>query len=300
MEWARRVRQVQIRRLYRSARLGIYDEEMLEEVGSGLYARCADIAAVADAYRYGKVPCPGCGETVQRKVDAMFGLEGHGAGNDWFACPGCDGRLLWQDCRAAMRQTPRCFDCLEPLAGTKVLRCSCGKKWDRKAYQRSVGVRVLLPCTHCDAVIRKPKFDKSPPKTAHRPSSYDVPCPKCDATAQHTGGYIQCGGCGYKRRWRDYRRGLKRRDEKLTCKGCGHAFKWQAWRKEAGDLTTGNPQVARDFVAAWPRCRTAKARMMLIDGLLQTLHGRGPLAPYFIEGDEAGVRRLLDQLAVQV
>ena len=39
--------------------------------------------------------------------------------------------------------------------------------------------------------------------------------------------------------------------------------------------------------------------MMAIDLLLQTLHGRGPLAPLFIEGDELSIRSLLDELASQ-
>ncbi|MDE2886961.1 MAG: hypothetical protein OXR72_02035 [Gemmatimonadota bacterium] len=40
--------------------------------------------------------------------------------------------------------------------------------------------------------------------------------------------------------------------------------------------------------------------MLKIDSLLQTLHGRGPLAPLFIEGDERSIRALLDELASQV
>lgn len=40
--------------------------------------------------------------------------------------------------------------------------------------------------------------------------------------------------------------------------------------------------------------------MIKVDSLLQTLHGRGPLAPLFIEGDEHSIRTLLDELAQQV
>lgn len=39
--------------------------------------------------------------------------------------------------------------------------------------------------------------------------------------------------------------------------------------------------------------------MIQIDLLLQKLHGQGPLAPLFIEGDEASIRTLLDELASQ-
>ena len=48
VKWADRVAQVGIRRLYRCALLGIYDEEALRQVGAALYARCVDIAAVAE------------------------------------------------------------------------------------------------------------------------------------------------------------------------------------------------------------------------------------------------------------
>jgi hypothetical protein len=64
VEWAQRVKPIRICRLYRSARLGVYDDEALQDVGSALYARCCDMAAVADAYRYGQVPCPQCSATT--------------------------------------------------------------------------------------------------------------------------------------------------------------------------------------------------------------------------------------------
>lgn len=310
MPWSRRAKLKDIRRLYRSSRLGIYDDEALEEVGIQLYARCADIAAVADAFRYGRVPCPQCRAPVQRKIEAHYGLEGHGKGNQFFECPQCDKRLLWLDCRKALRQKPRCFSCNKLLKGKEVngketLRCRCGKSWDATAYRRSVSTRLRLPCPHCQETIRKPPPPEAAPDKAENeppagPVAHEVECPKCQATAMHQHGHIECAACGFKKKWRDYRKQLRKRDEKLQCPACDHAFKWQAWRKEAGPLVTGNPQPARDFVARWPQSRTPQARMMLIDFLLQTVHGQGALAPLFIEGDEKGILRLLDELAAQV
>ena len=275
---------------------------------------------------------------VQRRIDPLFGLEGHGDRSRWFQCPHCSKRLLWTECRKALREKPRCFDCHTLLKGTNPLWCNCGKKWDPKAYHRSVGSRVRLPCPACNSVIRKPESPDSQegdrqateeqvlcPKcegTAHhvggdiqcaecgykkRWRDYrkglkrrQVLCPKCEGTAHHVGGDIQCAECGYKKRWRDYRKGLKRRDERLECPGCGHIFMWQAWRKSAKPLTTGNPQPARDFAESWPKCSTPEKQMMKIDFLLQTLHGQGPLAPLFIEGDKDSIRALLDELASQI
>ena len=299
-KWADRVKQVSIRRLYRSARIGIYDEDVLQDVGYALFARCVDIAAVADAFGRGKVhvPCPKCKTRVQRRVDPLYGLEGHGEGSGWFECPHCGKRLLWSECRKSLREKPRCFDCRTILRGANPLRCSCGKEWGPKAYHRSVGARVRLPCPACHTVIRKP--DQIQRKPDRATADEQMRCPKCQGVAVHVAGQIRCDTCGFRRRWREYRKVLKRRDERLECPDCGQIFTWQTWRKEARSLTTGNPQPARDFAESWPKCKTAKARMMQIDSLLQTLHGQGPLAPLFIEGDQRSIRILLDELASQV
>ncbi len=68
MIWSPRVKPIKIRRLYRYARLGIYDDMLLHDVGWELYARCADIATVADVYREGCVPCPQCKTKITRRI----------------------------------------------------------------------------------------------------------------------------------------------------------------------------------------------------------------------------------------
>jgi hypothetical protein len=65
-------------------------------------------------------------------------------------------------------------------------------------------------------------------------------------------------------------------------------------------LRTGNPKPAREFVEQWPKCHTPPARMIQIDRLLQSLHGRGALAPLFIDGDARSIRQMLDEFASQV
>lgn len=301
MQWAPRVRQWRIRRLYHFAKSGIYDNDALQHIGIGLYCRCVDVLTVADAYGRGLVPCPGCGTKVQRRIDPLYRMEGHGRGVNWFSCPHCSNRLLWDDCRRRLREAPVCFDCGSPLEGTDTLRCAhCAKSWDRRAYLRSVARRVRLPCPHCNQVIRKPASPETDRQGSQSSRKQALICPGCKGTAFHEAGYIHCAACGYRRRWRDYRKGQKRRDEALECNVCGHVFRWQAWRRNARWLATGNPQPARDFAKKWPVCRTPQERMMQIDSLLQTLHGRGPLAPYFIEGDERSIRQLLDELATQV
>ena len=317
MIWAPRVNPIKIRKLYRTARLGIYDDAALQVVGWELYARCADIATVADVFPEGRVPCPQCRTKVKRRINALF-RESRGTHVSWFHCPHCAKRLIWQDCRDALRRTPRCFDCgkavrLKSAHTGKNLsdthdepHCTCGKRWTSEAYRRSLRARVRLPCPHCHHVIRRPDAAvPRKPKAARLQSTStraedELRCPKCNEIAMHTKGHIRCTACGYKRRWRDYRKSLKKRDEKLQCKACGYTFRWQAWRKSARSLRTGNPQPAREFADKWPKCRTPQARMMQIDSLLQALHGRGALAPLFLDGNEASIRQMLDEFATQL
>jgi hypothetical protein len=57
--WAPRVTQREIRRLYEADAKGIYDEELLDEVGCGLLARCRSSIDAAEAVQ-GKARCPQC------------------------------------------------------------------------------------------------------------------------------------------------------------------------------------------------------------------------------------------------
>ena len=64
--WARRVPQRKIRRLYETDAKGIYDEDLIDEVGYGLLARCESFIR-ANRARAGEVPCPECGQIVRRE-----------------------------------------------------------------------------------------------------------------------------------------------------------------------------------------------------------------------------------------
>ena len=56
IRWAPKVRPERIRRLYERDALGIVDDELIDDVGLALHARCVSIALVND----GRVVCPGC------------------------------------------------------------------------------------------------------------------------------------------------------------------------------------------------------------------------------------------------
>lgn len=57
--WAYRIRKSEIERLYISCGSGLLDEDLIDEVGFGLLARCISMLQVAEAIR-GRPVCPQC------------------------------------------------------------------------------------------------------------------------------------------------------------------------------------------------------------------------------------------------
>jgi hypothetical protein len=65
-EWAPRVPQRKIRRLYETDAKGIYDDDLIDDVGYALLARCESFIT-ANRARAGELPCPECARLVQRE-----------------------------------------------------------------------------------------------------------------------------------------------------------------------------------------------------------------------------------------
>jgi hypothetical protein len=84
-EWAPRVSQQDIRRLYEDDARGIHDDELLDEVGYGLLARCESFIAAVEAV-HGRALCPRCGAIVE-----------HGACKDELLQCSCGWELPWRD-----------------------------------------------------------------------------------------------------------------------------------------------------------------------------------------------------------
>ncbi|MBI3947583.1 MAG: hypothetical protein HY321_16795 [Armatimonadetes bacterium] len=79
--WAPRVPQALIRRFYEADAQGICDEDLINEVGYALLARCESFIT-ANRAREGELPCPWCGGTVR--------------GEEILRCP-CGWELPWAD-----------------------------------------------------------------------------------------------------------------------------------------------------------------------------------------------------------
>jgi ribosomal protein L37AE/L43A len=83
-EWAPRVPQAKIRRLYERDALGIPDDELIDEVAYAFYGRCESILTVTRA-EHGWVKCPGCGAMIRRR----------GGKERVIKCEGCGWQLTW-------------------------------------------------------------------------------------------------------------------------------------------------------------------------------------------------------------
>ncbi len=86
VRWAPRVSPTKLRKLYKTDALGLTDEELIDEVGFALYARCQSILIVTEA-AHGRVQCPQCTHTIlrQRSDD-----------DEVLRCAGCGWEMPWQ------------------------------------------------------------------------------------------------------------------------------------------------------------------------------------------------------------
>ena len=305
--WASpRVRPWRIRRLYRLAQDGIYDDELLLEVGWGLYARAIDTLTFYRALR-GEVPCPQCQSIVYRPKHhrQTKAREAGSTAAPCFPCPSCGQSTSWSDCKSRLAKHPKCPQCWAPLdwryASNTVSCPRCSREWPWDVFRRSLKGYSRLPCVHCGDVIKRPKREQPKPKQGGVVSDAwgDIACPRCGEVGTHAEGKYRCDACGYERPWRSFVRKLRRETEELACGSCGHGFTWQSWRREHEDphIRIGNPVGVRDFVAEWTRARTPQTQMIQIDNLLHEIHCRGAMASTFIVGNGQIATELLDELA---
>ena len=85
--WAYRLKKSEIERLYKSCSNGIINEELIDEVGFGLLARCTSMLQVAEAIR-GRPVCPQCDSSAE--VRDMYGP------NATAICNNCGWTCPWK------------------------------------------------------------------------------------------------------------------------------------------------------------------------------------------------------------
>lgn len=89
IKWCKKVPQELISRLYNQSVSGICDDELADEAGCALYARCESIVSVTNAYEKEILICPDCRAEI-RLCD------------DIFNCP-CGFRATWEEFRASYK-----------------------------------------------------------------------------------------------------------------------------------------------------------------------------------------------------
>ena len=90
--WSPRVSKDMLKRLYESTTQGIWDEDLIDDVGITLYLRCRDILAIHQALTERKVTCPHC---QQRGTDTLITRKN--ADNTPMKCPACGWTMTWTE-----------------------------------------------------------------------------------------------------------------------------------------------------------------------------------------------------------
>ena len=91
IRWAERVPPHKIRRLYESDARGLLDEELLDDVGYGIYERCQDIIELREAQR-GRVKCRNCGSIILRQT-----VNGEFDSTEVLKCDQCSWQIACGD-----------------------------------------------------------------------------------------------------------------------------------------------------------------------------------------------------------
>ena len=90
VKWCKKIPQRLISNLYNQTALGIFDDELVDEVGYWLYVRCKSIISVTIAYEKEVLPCPNrCGADIPLI-------------NDSFCCS-CGFNVTWDDFRKSYK-----------------------------------------------------------------------------------------------------------------------------------------------------------------------------------------------------
>lgn len=89
MDWAPRAAPEQIRLLFESDARGFLDEELLDEVGYRLAARCKDILQVSEALA-GRAACRKCSQAIPR-----LRCNRPDEDDEMLQCPRCGWHVTW-------------------------------------------------------------------------------------------------------------------------------------------------------------------------------------------------------------
>ena len=134
--WARRVRQDLVRRLYESDARGLRDEELADEAGMGLYARCLSMIEASEAAE-GKVLCPACKTAILHDRQDETILE----------CVACEWQMPWLEYRKTFQKKKLAAPgILDPLRQFASQYATC-----RSYETKLIAIDTLLHTFHAQA-----------------------------------------------------------------------------------------------------------------------------------------------------
>ena len=90
--WSPRVPKGKLKRLYESVGRGLWDEDLINDVGITLYLRCRDILDIHRAQTEGKVVCPRC-----RRLGTETFVARESGKDTPMRCPACGWAMTWPD-----------------------------------------------------------------------------------------------------------------------------------------------------------------------------------------------------------
>jgi len=103
-KWAGRVLRWKIALLYATDARGIVDEELIDEVGCTLLARCESILTTTEAHK-GRAACPECGTIMTHNWEKEKLLR----------CGGCGWELTWPEYHRSYRRKHLLAGGMEPF-----------------------------------------------------------------------------------------------------------------------------------------------------------------------------------------
>ncbi len=95
IKWAKRLPKAKLRRLYETDAKGLRDDDLLDDVGYTLLARCRDILKIESAQQ-GQVHCARCDRNGQTTLIARPSTKDDPR-DVVLTCPVCDWQITWGD-----------------------------------------------------------------------------------------------------------------------------------------------------------------------------------------------------------
>jgi predicted RNA-binding Zn-ribbon protein involved in translation (DUF1610 family) len=148
--WGPRVPQHKLRLLYEQMASGRVDDELLDDVGITLYARCKSILTIGDIHEHKRLPCPQCGRPIALD-SARFSLE---RVEYLLECPACGWSLPWRDYWATFRHQE-----LGP-GGDRDIFEGFTQTWEaaRTSQAKILAVDRIIHQWHWETAVERPGF----------------------------------------------------------------------------------------------------------------------------------------------